>query len=70
MSPFAISQLYVAKCNEARQKSKDEQCTFHVNPLVSITTMSFGPVPHVSGFIISDWYEPNTLASFTDGEQH
>lgn len=62
--------LYIEACEKARQESIKDQCTRHVNPVVSVFSFDEGYVPAVSGFAVSDWHEPNTLTSFTCGREH
>ena len=61
------AHLYAKAIEKAQQESLKEQCTKHVNPVVSVGTIDSRHVPYVSGFAVSDWYEPNTLMSYTNG---
>lgn len=61
------AELFEKVCEQARQESITNSCTIHVNPVVSIASFNFGHLPYCSGFVTSDWYEPNTLRTYTNG---
>lgn len=64
------AELFKKVCEKAKQESIAQSCTIHVNPAVSVASFDFGNLPYCSGFVTSDWHEPSTLASFTNGREH
>lgn len=61
-----IEMQYHNMCKEARDESRRDGCTKHVNAHVGIVDGA----PAITGFSISDWYDGSTIATFTDGEKH
>lgn len=71
--PFPVQHLmtFGEAIDKAREQSEAEDCTKHVNAVVMRPSIIYSGVdPHISHYIISDWYDSATVVSFTSGREH
>lgn len=64
--PGQVATAYKLACERAASESRNAHCTKHVNPMVAL----LNGTPYITGFEVSDWYEPSTLATYTNGREH
>lgn len=61
-----VAKFEVAKM-QARQRTLTTEykgCSLHVNAILAVVNS----VPTITGFTLSDWHGPETVATFVDGE--
>lgn len=57
--------------DKAREESELERCTKHVNAVLRKPANIYsGQDPYIERYVISDWYDSATVASFTCGRLH
>jgi hypothetical protein len=62
----SVSEMFSDACRKATTISAHDKCVEHVNADLGVT---LDGTPYIRGFVVTNWFDGSTVASFSQGER-